>query len=128
MYVIGTQKLTKSYGSARGIVDVDMSVLDGEISAFIGPNGAGKSTSIRTLLGLIHPTSGSATVFGKDITEFGPEIRQEVGYLPSEVFYYDDMRAIDLLKYSASFYAKDRKATEVRIRELAEMFDLDIGL
>ena len=126
MYVIETQKLTKSYGSARGIVDVDMSVLDGEIYGFIGPNGAGKSTTIRTLLGLIHPTSGSATVFGKDITEFGPEIRQEVGYLPSEVFYYDDMRATDLLKYSASSYAKDRKATEVRIRELAEMFDLDL--
>ncbi|MBB1515519.1 ABC transporter ATP-binding protein [Tessaracoccus sp. MC1679] len=126
MYVIETQKLTKSYGSARGIVDVDMSVLDGEIYGFIGPNGAGKSTTIRTLLGLIHPTSGSATVFGKDITQFGPEIRQEVGYLPSEVFYYDDMRVIDLLKYSASFYAKDRKVTEARIRELAEMFDLDL--
>ena len=124
MHVIETQKLTKSYGTARGIVDVDMSVLDGEIYGFIGPNGAGKSTTIRTLLGLIHPTSGSATVFGKDITQFGPEIRQEVGYLPSEVFYYDDMRVIDLLKYSASFYAKDRKATEARIRELADMFDL----
>ena len=126
MNVIETQKLTKSYGTARGIVDVDMSVREGEIYGFIGPNGAGKSTTIRTLLGLIHPTSGSATVFGKDITTFGPEIRQEVGYLPSEVFYYDDMRAIDLLKYSASFYAADAKATEARIRELAELFDLDL--
>mgnify|MGYP003383257588 CR=1 FL=1 len=126
MNVIETHELTKSYGSARGIVDVDMSVLEGEIYGFIGPNGAGKSTTIRTLLGLIHPTSGSATVFGKDVTRFGPEIRQEVGYLPSEVFYYDDMRAIDLLRYSASFYAKDAKATERRFRELAEMFDLDL--
>ena len=126
MNVIETQRLTKSYGTARGIVDVDMSVHEGEIYGFIGPNGAGKSTTIRTLLGLIHPTSGSATVFGKDITRFGPEIRQEVGYLPSEVFYYDDMRAIDLLKYSASFYAADAKATEARIHELAELFDLDL--
>ena len=114
MNVIETTKLTKYYGKSRGIVDVDMTVEEGEIYGFIGPNGAGKSTTIRTLLGLIYPTSGSATVFGKDITKFGPEIRQEVGYLPSEVFYYDDMRAIDLLKYSASFYSKDRKATEKR--------------
>lgn len=65
MNVIETQRLTKSYGTARGIVDVDMSVHEGEIYGFIGPNGAGKSTTIRTLLGLIHPTSGSATVFGR---------------------------------------------------------------
>ncbi|WP_353082173.1 ABC transporter ATP-binding protein [Tessaracoccus lapidicaptus] len=126
MDVIETKQLTKSYGAARGIVDLDMSVRDGEIYGFIGPNGAGKSTTIRTLLGLIHPTSGTATVFGKDITTSGPEIRQQVGYLPSEVFYYDDMRAIDLLRYSASFYAADRSATEARIRELADMFDLDL--
>ncbi len=102
-------------------------MLEGEIYGFIGPNGAGKSTTIRTLLDLIHPTSGSATVFGKDIATSGAEIRQDVGYLPSEVFYYDDMRAIDLLKYSASFYNKDlRRRARARIRELAERFDLDL--
>jgi ABC-2 type transport system ATP-binding protein len=126
MNVIETTKLTKYYGKSRGIVDLDMTVREGEIYGFIGPNGAGKSTTIRTLLGLIHPTSGSATVFGKDITKFGPEIRQDVGYLPSEVFYYDDMRAIDLLKYSASFYGKNSKAIEKRIRELADLLDLDL--
>jgi ABC-2 type transport system ATP-binding protein len=126
MNVIETTKLTKYYGKSRGIVDVDMTVAQGEIYGFIGPNGAGKSTTIRTLLGLIHPTSGSATIFGKDIVKLGPEIRQEVGYLPSEVFYYDDMRAIDLLRYSASFYSKDRKTTEKRIDYLAELLDLDM--
>jgi beta-exotoxin I transport system ATP-binding protein len=126
MNAIETQKLTKYYGKSRGIVDVDMTVYEGEIYGFIGPNGAGKSTTIRTLLGLIYPTSGSATVFGKDILKFGPEIRQDVGYLPSEVFYYDDMRAIDLLKYSASFYDKDSSAIEKRIRDLAELLDLDL--
>jgi len=126
MNVIETTKLTKYYGKSRGIVDVDMTVEEGEIYGFIGPNGAGKSTTIRTLLGLIYPTSGSASVFGKDIIKFGPQIRQEVGYLPSEVFYYDDMRAIDLLRYSASFYKMDGKAAEQRIRELAELFDLDL--
>jgi len=126
MNAIETTKLTKYYGTSRGIVDVDMTVTEGEIFGFIGPNGAGKSTTIRTLLGLIYPTSGSATIFGKDVVKYGPEIRENVGYLPSEVFYYDDMRAIDLLKYSASFYKKDPKAIEKRIRELAEMLDLDL--
>lgn len=126
MNVVETKKLTKYYGKSRGIENLDMNVQEGEIYGFIGPNGAGKSTTIRTLLNLIYPTGGSATVFGKDILKYGPEIRQEVGYLPSEVFYYDDMRAIDLLKYSASFYGNDAKSTEKRIKELAERFDLDL--
>jgi ABC-type branched-subunit amino acid transport system ATPase component len=74
MNVIETVKLTKYYGKSRGIVDVDMTVNEGEIFGFIGPNGAGKSTTIRTLLGLIYPTSGSASIFGKDVIKFGPEI------------------------------------------------------
>jgi ABC-2 type transport system ATP-binding protein len=126
MNAIETTKLTKYYGTSRGIVDVDLTVHEGEIFGFIGPNGAGKSTTIRTLLGLIYPTSGSATIFGRDVVKDGPKIREDVGYLPSEVFYYDDMRAVDLLKYSASFYKKDPKAIEKRIRELAELLDLDL--
>lgn len=96
---------------------------EGEIFGFIGPNGAGKSTTIRTLLSLIYPTSGNAKIFGKDVTEFGPEIKQNIGYLPSEVFYYDNMRVKDLLKYSASFYKKD---CTKRIHELAEILNLDL--
>lgn len=126
MNVIETKKLTKYYGNARGIIDVTMSIEEGEIFGFIGPNGAGKSTTIRTILGLIYPTSGSATIFGKDIIEAGPEIRQEVGYLPSEVFYYDDMKAIDLLNYSASFYNKNPQVVNKRIRELADLLDLEL--
>ncbi len=122
MNVIEIKNLTKSYGKSRGIVDVNLNVEQGEIFGFIGPNGAGKSTTIRTLLGLIYPTSGSAMIFGKSCTEH-PEVRQEVGYLPSEVFYYDNMRVIDLLKYSASFYKKD---CTKRIYELAEIMDLDL--
>jgi ABC-2 type transport system ATP-binding protein len=126
MNVIETKKLTKYYGKSLGIVDVDLTIEEGEIFGFIGPNGAGKSTTIRTLLGLIHPTSGSATIFGKDVTKYGPEIKQEIGYLPSEVFYYDDMRAIDLLRYSGSFYKKDQKAIAARIKGLANLLDLDL--
>lgn len=126
MNIIETKKLTKYYGKSLGIKNVDLTVEEGEIFGFIGPNGAGKSTTIRTLLGLIHPTSGSATIFGKDITKFGPEIKEEIGYLPSEVFYYDDMRVIDLLKYSGSFYHKDQSVIAKRIKELANYLDLDL--
>ena len=120
--VIEIKNLTKNYGRARGIADVNISVEQGEIFGFIGPNGAGKSTTIRTLLGLIYPTSGSAAVFGKSCIEY-PDVKKEIGYLPSEVFYYDNMRVIDLLKYSASFYKKDCTR---RINELAEIMDLDL--
>lgn len=123
MNVIEIKNLTKSYGKSRGIIDVSFNVEEGEIFGFIGPNGAGKSTTIRTLLSLIYPTSGSATIFGKDCIKFAPEIAKEVGYLPSEVFYYDKMRVIDLLNYSASFYKKD---CSKRIKELAEIMDLDL--
>lgn len=123
MNVIEINHLTKTYGKARGITDVSFNVGEGEIFGFIGPNGAGKSTTIRTLLSLIYPTSGSAQIFGKDCIKFGPEIKKEIGYLPSEVFYYDNMRVIDLLKYSASFYKKD---CNKRIQQLSEMMDLDL--
>ena len=126
MSVIETHKLTKAYGQGRGVIDLDLDIEEGEVFGFIGPNGAGKSTTIRTLLGLIRPTSGSAKIFGKDIITDGPAIRQEIGYLPSEVFYYDGMRAKDLLQYSASFYRKPRKEMQQRIIELAERLNLDL--
>ena len=123
MSVIELDHLTKYYGKARGIVDVSLNVEEGEIFGFIGPNGAGKSTTIRLLCSLIFPTSGSATIFGKDIARYGPEIRRDIGYLPGEVFYYDRMKVIDLLKYSASFYERDCKQ---RLHELAEIMELDL--
>lgn len=123
MSTIEVNNLTKYYGKARGIDDVTFKVEEGEIFGFIGPNGAGKSTTIRLFLSLIFPTSGEAKIFGKDAIEFGPELRQEIGYLPSEVFYYERMKVIDLLKYSASFYNKD--CTE-RLYELAEIMELDL--
>ena len=124
MPIIETKQLTKYYGKSRGIIGVDLAIEEGEIFGFIGPNGAGKSTTIRLLLSLIHPTSGSATIFGKDVTRFAKEIHQEIGYLPSEVFYYDGMKVKDLLNYSASFYKKD---CSQRIKELAKRLDLDLN-
>jgi ABC-2 type transport system ATP-binding protein len=124
MSVIEVSNLTKDYGKSRGIVDVSFNVEEGEIFGFIGPNGAGKSTTIRLLLSLIHPTSGTAKVFGKDVTNHGPEIRRDIGYLPSEVFYYEGMKVIDLLKYSASFYEGDFTK---RMHELSETMELEMN-
>ena len=122
--VIEVKNLKKMYGRSRGIIDVSFNVSQGEIFGFIGPNGAGKSTTIRTLLALIFPTSGNANIFGKDCIRFSHEIAQNVGYLPSEVFYYDNMRVIELLKYSAAFYKKD---CIKRIKELADLLELDLS-
>ena len=83
MEIIKTTKLTKYYGKARGIIDLDLTVAQGEFFGFIGPNGAGKSTTIRTLLGLISPTSGSAAIFGKDVTNEKESILQDIGSLGS---------------------------------------------
>ncbi|WKY44300.1 ABC transporter ATP-binding protein [Eubacteriaceae bacterium ES2] len=124
MNVIEINSLTKYYGKHKGIEDVSFSVEEGEIFGFIGPNGAGKSTTIRTLLALIYPTKGSATIFGKDCIKYGHEIRRDIGYLPSEVFYYEHMKVLEVLKYSASFYDNVNPA---RIKELADIMDLDLN-
>jgi ABC-2 type transport system ATP-binding protein len=124
MSVIEVTNLTKYYGKSRGIVDVSFKEEEGEIFGFIGPNGAGKSTTIRLLLSLIHPTSGTATIFGKNVLTHGPEIRRDIGYLPSEVFYYEGMKVVDLLKYSASFY--DHDCTQ-RMQELSEIMELEMN-
>lgn len=124
MAIIETKQLTKYYGKSRGIIDVDLSIEEGEIFGFIGPNGAGKSTTLRLLLGLIHPSSGSAQIFGKDCVKEAHLIHKDIGYLPSEVFYYDNMKVKDLLAYSASFYGKD---CSERIQALSKRLDLDLN-
>ena len=107
MEAIRTEKLTKFYGKARGIIDLDLKVEQGEFFGFIGPNGAGKSTTIRTLLGLLRPTSGSGTVLGLDIATKTDKILERVGYLPSETVFYPGMKVKELLKFSAGLRHKD---------------------
>lgn len=107
MDVIKTTKLTKYYGKSRGIIDLDLTVSQGEFFGFIGPNGAGKSTTIRTLLGLIAPTSGSAMIFGKEVTKEKESVLQDIGYLPSEALFYQGMKVKDVLKLSADLRKKD---------------------
>jgi len=123
MPVIQTNALTKSYGKARGIVDVTLAVEAGEVYGFIGPNGAGKSTTIRTLLGFLRPSDGNASIFGMDVTACGAKIKKRVGYVPAEVNYYDDMKVENLLTYSQRFYGKPDRG---RLDTLCELFDLDV--
>lgn len=122
MNAIQMEGLTKFYGSSRGILDLDLTVQEGEFYGFIGPNGAGKSTTIRTLLGLIRKTRGSARVLGKDIAKEKEQILAETGYLPSEAVFYPDMRGRDLIRLSADLHRKDCKKTS---EELCERLQLD---
>ena len=122
MNVIETKGLTKYYGKSRGIIDLNLSVTEGEFFGFIGPNGAGKSTTIRTLLGLIKKSSGSAEIFGRNVETNKKEILAEVGYLPSEAVFYSEMRVKDVIKLSADLRKKDcKKEAEV----LCERLGLD---
>ena len=120
MEAIRTEKLTKYYGKNRGIVSLDLTVGEGEFFGFIGPNGAGKSTTIRTLLGLISPTSGSARVLGKDIVKEKEEILRLVGYLPSEVAAYPGMKGKELIRLSAELRKEDCRAEADRLCQLLE--------
>ena len=122
MEIIQTTKLTKYYGKARGIIDLDLTVEQGEFFGFIGPNGAGKSTTIRTLLGLIAPTSGSAMIFGKDVTKEKEAILQNIGYLPSEALFYQGMKVKEILKLSADLRKRDCAAES---KLLCERLQLD---
>lgn len=124
MKAIETKGLTKFYGRARGIENVDLKVEEGEIFGFIGPNGAGKSTTIRTLLGLIRKSGGEARVLGRDVWTEKEKILSETGYLPSEAAFYSGMRVNDVLEFSAKLRKKDCRAEAKR---LAERLDLDLS-
>jgi ABC-2 type transport system ATP-binding protein len=124
MEAIKTENLTKYYGKARGIVDLSLKVNEGEIFGFIGPNGAGKSTTIRTLLGLIAPTSGKAEILSMDITKDHKEILERVGYMPSEAMFYRGMKVGEVIKFSSSLHKKDC-SQEAKL--LCERLQLDTG-
>lgn len=117
-------QLTKHYGTHRGINDLSFSVNQGEFFGFIGPCGAGKSTTIRTLMGLIRPTGGSASIFDLDCHSKASVIARDVGYLPSENSYYENMKVRELLQYTADLYGMDCKT---KMKELADRLNLDLS-
>ena len=122
--IIILDKLSKSYGKHRGIEKISFAVERGEIFGFIGPNGAGKSTTIRTLMGLLKPTSGTASVFGLDCGRQASEIAKDVGYLPSENCYYNSLKVKEMLRYTAELYGV---AGHNRMEALAERLNLDLS-
>jgi len=120
--IIETEKLTKSYGEHRGIIDIDLTVDQGEVFGFLGPNGAGKTTTIRTLLDLIRPTSGRARIFGIETTVDPVAIHRRVGYIPGEFTLYDRLTGGQTLEYFGNL----RGGVDPAYREsLIQRFDID---
>ena len=114
--------LKKYYGKIRGVEDVSIKLNSGEAYGFIGPNGAGKSTTIRTLMNLINKTSGKIIINGKELDKNDLELKESIGYLPSEIYLYDDLTVKEMLDFHESFYKKD---TSKRRKELVKLLKLD---
>ena len=124
MKAIQTYDLTKYYGDVRGIDGVSLCVDTGEFFGFIGPNGAGKSTLIRTLLGLISPTSGRAEIFGRDIVDGKLDNLREIGYLPAEIEFYNGMKVKDVLRFAAKMRGLN---CDEEAKALCDRLDLDVN-
>lgn len=120
--ILELKNLIKYYGKTRGVEDISLKLERGEIFGFIGPNGAGKSTTIRSIMNLINKTSGKVLIEGKEFKEADIEIKENIGYLPSEIHLYDDLTVKGMLDYHESFYKKD---IHKRRMELTERFKLD---
>jgi len=121
MLAIECRGLTRWYGRRRGISDVTLEVGEGEVFGFLGPNGAGKTTTIRMLMGFLRPTSGSATVFGRDCWRDAATAHRDVAYVASEPGYLGNLPAADQLDYLARLRGLERRAW----RPLAERLELD---
>lgn len=122
MNVIEIDKLKKYYGHKRGLEEATISVQENEIFGFVGPNGAGKTTLIRTLLGLIEKTSGDIRIYQKPIDVGSFEANDSIGYLPSEAYFFPEMKVSEVI----SFYQSMRRASEERIQRLVDLFGLDL--
>jgi ABC-2 type transport system ATP-binding protein len=117
--------LTKSYKGVDALKALDLNVVPNSIFGFLGPNGAGKTTTIKLLLGLVRPTSGSATVFGHDIVGDTIDVRRRIGYLAQDPRYYEHMSARETLRFTARFFFKGpRNAIESRVEETLEIVGL----
>jgi ABC-2 type transport system ATP-binding protein len=123
--IIDITDLSKFYGKARGIEHINLEINEGEIFGFIGPNGAGKSTTIRILMNMIFPTSGSARIMGLDVIRETKKIKTQVGYIPSDANAYSAMNVLEFLTYCIAFY--DVNNGEQRITELGGLFELDLN-
>jgi ABC-2 type transport system ATP-binding protein len=123
--VIRTQGLSKTYGDVEALKNLDLQVPQKSIFAFLGPNGSGKTTTIKLLLGLIRPTSGGGTIFGRDILRDSVDIRANVGYLPQDARFYEHMTARQVLDYTAKFFFKGpQREIDKRVDEMLDLVGL----
>jgi len=122
--VLEIKNLSKNYGKNKGIENVSLQVETGEIFGFIGPNGAGKSTTIRTVMGLIRPDAGQISLFGENSLIHGDRLRRSIGFVPSELNFYEDMKVKGILEYSARFYGDQ---AQKNISYYCEMLQLDLN-
>jgi ABC-2 type transport system ATP-binding protein len=123
--VIETHELSKAYKNVQALKSLDLKVPQHSIFGFLGPNGAGKTTTIKLLLGLSRPTSGTGSIFGRNIQSQSVEIRQRVGYLAQDPRYYESMTARDILRFTLGFFFKGPKnKIEERIEETIELVGL----
>jgi len=122
--IIDIKDLTKLYGKARGIDNINLEIGEGEIFGFIGPNGAGKSTTIRILMNMIFPTGGTAKIMGMDVVRETKKIKRQVGYIPSDANAYSSMDVHEFLSYCIRFYRVHNG--DQWIHELAGLFELDL--
>ena len=120
--ILEIQNLTKYYGKIKGVENLSLKLEEGEIFGFIGPNGAGKSTTIRSIMNLINKTSGRVLIDNKEFNKDDIEIKEKIGYLPSEIHLYDDLTVKEMLDYHESFYKKD---ISKRRKELVKRLELD---
>ena len=119
--VIEIEHLTKSYGKARGVIDVSLKVPEGDIFGFLGPNGAGKSTTIRSMLGFLKINEGSIRILGMDSIKDHEQILRNVGYMPSEAWFYDSMRVSEVIKYAADVRGLDCSKEAEKLCERLKM-------
>ena len=122
---ITTKALTKDYGGGRGLFDLDLEVAEAEVFGYLGPNGAGKTTTIRLLMGLIHATRGSASIFGLDSMRDAVQIKRLVGYMPGELAQFGGLRGRDIVGHFAALRGGVEPA---RVKDITERLDLDLGL
>lgn len=120
--MLKVEELTKYYGEILGVKNLSLELKKGEVFGFIGPNGAGKSTTIRAIMNLINKNVGKVYIDGEEFTKSNYELKQKIGYLPSEVHLYEDMTVKQLFDFHASFYKKN---TVKRRRELVKILNIN---